>query len=820
MASRPAVYLESDWVPIMKPESKRPPSSDKTEADGVDAAAGVSAAGKDADAPKDGTVRPAFDATVALDPVLVRSTKEERDVTFAIAAMQSDQVNARQVTRALENWTIHGHRSLADHLVNQGVIGPDDRTQLEKVAVAMLSECSAATAGDLQSCLRDKVGADNWERICRMLGVMTTTEGAETDAPRETLAEYVIVRRLGMGGLGSVWLARDKTLNRLVALKEVNERGSESPATVARFRREAEITGQLEHPNIVPVYQSGQDTKTKQPFYVMRFVGKKTLADAISDYHARRAAGLADTVELHRLLGAFLSVCQAVAFAHSRNVLHRDLKPENVALGNFGQVIVLDWGLAKRTDDGDWQDTVVTGGPGSSTVERTVAGQVLGTPHYMSPEQAAGRVDSMDERTDVYGLGATLFAILTGYAPHEASQVGSTRSARGAELYAAIVDNPTPRCRATVPESPAPLDAICARAMAAAPAARYPSAAELAEDIQLWIAGEPVSAYTEPWTSRLSRSLRKHRALSVLLFAILLAVVVPLGFLAYSSNERRAAAQQARMEALYLDGKGLSVNLEAAADKGRQNVRFMSRIPPIQGIIRAGQPDSSEEDDEEIWRGRLETIYAGLLRANPAYLSISYVALGEDAREVVRVERNRFDRTSIEAVAAARMKALPEDAPQHGVATLNSGDVALSDLLAADGDRSQVAEALGPQPLTLHLVVPIFDETTGELFGPVSLDVDLEYLLTEWARDTAAESVLLVDRTGRVMAVFEPDKGRDFGWRADAASALLPASFVEGRETELKVPPSDEHPGGLYAIKVPLDPRRPENVVILVVRGG
>ncbi len=633
------------------------------------------------------------------------------------------------------------------------------------------------------------------------------------------MAEYTIVRRLGIGGLGSVWLARDQTLKRLVAIKEVNERGAESPTALARFRREAEITGQLEHPNIVPVYQAGEDTHSNHPFYVMRFVGKKSLSDAIEDYHTRRAAGLADKVELHRLLRAFLSVCQAVAFAHSRGVLHRDLKPENVALGNFGQVIVLDWGLAKRTDDADWGDSSPNEISGGSTVEHTTAGQVLGTPHYMSPEQAAGRVDCMDERTDVYGLGATLFAILTGYAPHEASQAGSTRSARGAELYAAIVDNPTPRVRTTLADVPAPLDAICAKAMAAAPAARYAAASEMAEDIQLWMAGEPVSAHREPGTKQISRLLRKHRGLSILVATILVALMIPPIVLAYAANQRREAAEQAKMEALYLDGKGLCVNMEAAADNGRQNVRFMSRIPPIQGIIRARQPDSSEEDHETVWRDRLETIYFGLLQANPEYLSIGYSSLGEDAKQIVRVERNRFDRTTIEAVPGARMISLSDDAAEHRVAVLKPGDVAMSNLSAADMATHQADHDSEQHHLTLQLAVPIYDDADGELFGAVSLAVDLEYLLAEWSRDTAAQSVLLADRQGNVMAVFQPESGRDFAWHPEDNAALLPTSFVDSRQTEYKVPPTDKHPGGLFAIKVPIDPRHPENFVILIVRG-
>ena len=487
-----------------------------------------------------------------------------------------------------------------------------------------------------------------------------------------------------------------------------------------------------------------------------------------------------------------------------------------MALGNFGQVIVLDWGLAKRTDDGDWHDSSPGTLSGSSTVEQTMAGQVLGTPHYMSPEQAAGRVECMDERTDVYGLGATLFSILTGYAPHDASQAGSTRSARGAELYAAIVDNPTPRCRATVPEVPAQLDAICAKAMAAAPAARYTSASDLAEDIQLWMAGEPVSAYQEPGSRQIGRWLRKHRTMSILAAAAIVALMIPPLLLGYAANERRLAANQARMESLFLDGKGLSVNLAAATETGRQNVRFMSRIPPIQGLIRAQQPNATEQDDEATWRERLETIFVGLLRANPDYLRISYCSLGDEPSEIVRVERNRFDRTYVEAAAEAGKFELPPDSHERSVASLSVGDVAVSELTAAPGASAAHG---ADQPLTLHLAVPIYDETSGELFGAVSLVIDLDYVLAGWARDTAAKSVLLADRKGDLLASFLPEQGREVAWQAHPIAVRELADFAATTRAELRVPASDDHPGGMFAIKVAIDPRRPQNFVILAVRG-
>ena len=187
-----------------------------------------------------------------------------------------------------------------------------------------------------------------------------------------------------------------------------------------RFHREAEITGHLEHPNVVPLYQAGTNPVTHEPFYAMRFVGKRTLADAISEYHERCHLGKSDPLLLHRLLTAFLDVCQAIAYSHSRGVIHRDLKPNNVALDSFGQVIVLDWGLAKISDDGELGSQISGDQDVSDSVlTKTMAGEAIGTPLYMAPEQASGDLESIDHKTDIYGLGAILFDILTGHAPHE-----------------------------------------------------------------------------------------------------------------------------------------------------------------------------------------------------------------------------------------------------------------------------------------------------------------------------------------------------------------------------------------------------------------
>ena len=170
---------------------------------------------------------------------------------------------------------------------------------------------------------------------------------SDDNEKRETVSSFTLERKLGSGGLGNVWLARDNKLNRKIAIKELRQDVLESSTAWDRFHREAEITGHLEHPNIVPLYLYGVDRNSGQPFYAMRFVGKKNLSTAIAEHHDKIAAGQSGALALNRLLSIFLDICQAVAYAHSRGGIHRDLKPENIALDNFGQVIVIDWGLAK-----------------------------------------------------------------------------------------------------------------------------------------------------------------------------------------------------------------------------------------------------------------------------------------------------------------------------------------------------------------------------------------------------------------------------------------------------------------------------------------
>jgi eukaryotic-like serine/threonine-protein kinase len=296
------------------------------------------------------------------------------------------------------------------------------------------------------------------------------------DAPHEL--RYAIGQLHAEGGIGQVWLARDQQFDRDVAVKTLRPALVQHGQVRSRFLQEAKITGQLEHPGIVPVYELVA-SDTGSPFYSMRFVRGRTLVDAAEDFHARRRAGEDDPLGLVSLLSAFVTVCNTVAYAHSRGVIHRDIKGQNVLLGDFGEVFVLDWGVAKVL--GTHEDGA--GAPAASGIlpaepNGTVQGDIVGTPAYMAPEQADGRLDLVDHRTDIYGLGAILYEILTGQPPFNGVSTIDI-------LEKAVHDAPT-RPRDIWPQVPAKLEAICLRALSKSQADRYASAAELGQEVHSW----------------------------------------------------------------------------------------------------------------------------------------------------------------------------------------------------------------------------------------------------------------------------------------------------------------------------------------------
>jgi PAS domain S-box-containing protein len=411
----------------------------------------------------------------------------DRHLLFAVFCLQTGIINSEQFATACGVCTEHPDRALEDVIAERGWIRPADRPHLDYLIQRYLHEhdddVKAATAHLLASVRRSVAGLARLDPESTLAASHPEPDDPQAGGPRAAPGmgtRYAFTSIHATGGIGRVWRARDRQLDREVALKELRPEQAGNSKTAARFVREARLTGQLEHPGIVPVYELTSRPGSSEPFYTMRFVRGGTLTTAVRAYHGKRLSGQAEPLEFVALLTAFVAICNTVAYAHSRRVLHRDLKGDNVILGDFGEVIVLDWGLAKRMDQPDEEEADTSPAPQDQTQDAglTVQGEIIGTPAYMAPEQAEGRLDQIDERTDVYGLGAMLYEILTGRPPF----VGPTTLE---VLNEVMRGNPAPP-RELWSEVPPALEEICLKALARNPADRHARAEELAQAVQQW----------------------------------------------------------------------------------------------------------------------------------------------------------------------------------------------------------------------------------------------------------------------------------------------------------------------------------------------
>jgi serine/threonine-protein kinase len=457
---------------------------------------------------------------------MTRTRDPAHDLLFGLLALQNGLIDQAQLVAAFHAWARDKSRPLADHLVALGHLEPAHRPLLEGLAAAHL----ARHGGDAEKSLAViPTGRSTREGLAQIgdpdlgdtlghVGATSTRPDGDGDPDRTTTyavgtatsdgQRFRVLRPHARGGLGAVYVALDNELHREVALKQILDHHADDPTSRARFLLETEITGGLEHPGIVPVYGLGTYGDGR-PFYAMRLIKGQSLKEAIDRFHGD-AALKSDpgrrSLELRKLLRRFLDVCNAIDYAHSRGVLHRDLKPGNVIVGRYGETLVVDWGLAKATgksDPGAGEQTLVPSSASGSA--ETLPGSALGTPAYMSPEQAAGDLDRLGTRSDVYGLGAMLYYLLTGRVPFEHAEAGA--------IMRAVQEGAFPPPRQLEPSIEPALEAVCLKAMSLRPEDRYGSAHELAEDVERWLADEPVQAYREPWATRARRWLRQHRTL-------------------------------------------------------------------------------------------------------------------------------------------------------------------------------------------------------------------------------------------------------------------------------------------------------------------
>jgi serine/threonine-protein kinase len=500
----------------------------------------------------------------------------DRNLLYGILALQMDFVSRDQLVEAMHAWVLTQATPLGRILCQRGVL-PQRRAA---VLDALVEEHLACHDDDPQRSLAavrlDPVVCRDLEQLddAEMHHCLTSLAAGGTTAtlvpPPPSPGPALRYRRLcehARGGLGTVFVAVDEELQRQVALKEIQERFADQPDCRGRFVREAAVTGNLEHPGVVPVYGLGCYADGR-PYYAMRFIKGESLHEAIGRFHqadeGRRDPGERE-LSLRGLLGRFVDVCNALAYAHSRSVIHRDVKPANVMLGEFGETLVVDWGLARvlRQPEGDATTAAVPlplASDGDSAA--TVPGQTVGTPAFMAPEQAQGEHERVGVATDVFALGATLYALLTGQPPYRGKLDEVLAKARRAEVAPA---------RQVNPRVPAALEAVCNKALAARLEDRYTSARELAGEVERWLADEPVLAHREGLGTRLRRWGRRHRTAVTAALVLLVASVVGLGLGLWAVQ--REKAQTARERDLAVQAEKKAMDNQFAAENAEHRAR-------------------------------------------------------------------------------------------------------------------------------------------------------------------------------------------------------------------------------------------------------
>ncbi|TDJ71151.1 MAG: tetratricopeptide repeat protein [Planctomycetota bacterium] len=401
----------------------------------------------------------------------------------------------------------------------------------------------------------------------------------EVKALRDPSGRYQILGEIGRGGVGIVYKGRDSDLGRDVAMKVLKDEYADRPDVLARFVEEAQIGGQLQHPGIVPVYELGLHAG-ERPYFAMKLVKGETLAAQL----ARRSDPAQDR---RRLLGIFEQVCQTMAYAHARRVIHRDLKPTNVMIGAFGEVQVIDWGFAKVMPKGGVADETesltrasersvietVRSAPGSGS--NSVAGSVLGTPAYTSPEQANGDVERMDRRSDVFGLGAILCEILTGEAPYREADGDLVRQAAMGALDGAL--ERLRKCGA----DPA-LVTLCTECLARARRARPESAAEVAERVSAYLTS--VEERAREAELRAAEARYRHRTTLLSTGVGLVVVMLAAGAWIWNADQaetRRAEAMQ-RVAGAMSTASGARGQAQAA---GLDAVRWAAAVSSAEQVV-------------------------------------------------------------------------------------------------------------------------------------------------------------------------------------------------------------------------------------------
>ena len=469
----------------------------------------------------------------------------DRNLLAGILALEKNFISRESLLQAMQAWVQERHRPLAELLPLSAEQRPLLDAAVEEHLDPFPGSTEPSTVDALHSAAEstgeyDAGGGTAVHRGPTLLAMKVAIKAKAKDGCR-----FRIIRPHARGGLGEVYLAEDTELRREVALKEIREQRAEDQDSRGRFVMEAEVTGGLEHPNIVPVYGMGIYGDGR-PYYAMRLIRGESLSKAIDRYYlALGSPGgvAAANLAFRDLLKRFVDVCNAVAYAHSRGIIHRDLKPDNIMLGKYGETLVVDWGLAKSLASGGCQPP--SSDLGENTLQPasgsgyalTLDGHAVGTPVFMSPEQAAGKLDELGPAADVYSLGATLYVLLTGKSPFQGEVATVLQKVEAGDFAPPIQ---------VQPHTPPALNAVVLKAMAKDAKDRYATATELGQEIERILADEPVAAYREPFAARAKRWARKHPGTVAGLAAALIVGTIGLGTGLYFVNEEKNEKELAR----------------------------------------------------------------------------------------------------------------------------------------------------------------------------------------------------------------------------------------------------------------------------------
>jgi tetratricopeptide (TPR) repeat protein len=569
---------------------------------------------------------------------------------------------------------------------------------------------------------------------------------------------YVLVREIARGGMGRIHVARDRRLGREVAVKEVL---GDAATARRRFEREARITARLQHPSIVSVHEAGT-WPSGEPFYAMKLVPGRSLEEAIGD--ARTWS------ERIALVPAVIAIADAMAYAHGHRVIHRDLKPRNVLVGEYGETVVIDWGLAKdlAADPATSSFELVASLPGvssetSSGPGETTIGDVIGTPAYMPPEQADG--STVDERADVYAIGAILYHVLAARPPF----AGSTKT----ELLAAVRRGIREPLAEAAPEVPSELAAIVERAMAGDAAARYGTARELAEDLRRFQTGQLVGAHTYSPRQLLRRWLRRHRT-ALIAGAAALVAAAAIGVVAVTRIvEANHRVEEQRAVAVTNQQKSEELMHFMLTDLAKQ-LKRAGRLDLIDSIARRASTyydQRGAESDDDLRLGAAARADLGQVFGKRGDLVAASVEL-EKARAIFATLAARTGDPVTEVAAAnasvdlAGMELARGDLP---LATMRAQDaLAMAErAYATDRTKPGVAHAV----LSAHGELGDILETRGDLDGAIA-----EYQRT---LELAAEEAKAGEGHAAQDAI---DAHGDLARMARHAKHDLPAALRESRE--------------------------------------